>query len=297
MMESVKSASENNFQRELETALALARQAGVGIMDFYQTPFLIEEKLGLDNLVEPVTEADREASRVIVGGLQTNFPDDGILSEEEADDRRRLAKNRVWIVDPIDGTSGFVKREGEFAVQIGLAVAGETVLGIVFEPAAEKMFWAVKNRGAWLETPGTEPQQLRVSDKTDFAAMTLAASRSHRSERMDQLVAAFGFSREIKSGSVGVKVGLLAQQIGDIYIHLSSRTKQWDTCAPQIILEEAGGKMTDLFGSSIVYNTADVQNYNGVVATNGVSHVAAIRRLKPLLTEFGRIRVKAKPHQ
>ncbi len=263
-------------------------------MDFYDTPFLIEEKMGLDNFTEPVTEADRQASRIIVGGLESEFPDDGILSEEEADDKNRLTKNRVWIIDPIDGTNGFVNREGEFAVQIGLAIAGETVLGVVYEPAFERLFWAIKDAGTWLETPGKELQKLRVSDKTDFSQMTLAASRSHRSPRMDQLIAAFGFSKEIKSGSVGVKVGLLTQQIGDVYIHLSSRTKQWDTCAPQIILEEAGGKMTDLFGAPIIYNTTDVQNYNGVVATNGVSHAAAIRRLKPLLTEFGRVRAKAK---
>ena len=266
-------------------------------MDFYETPFLIEEKLGLDNYVEPVTEADRQASRLIVAGLKTEFPGDGVLSEEEADDKNRLTKTRVWIIDPIDGTNGFVNRQGEFAVQIGLAVKGETVLGVVYEPVAERLFWAIKDQGAWLETSGKEPQKLRVSDKTDFSQMTLAASRSHRSPRMDQLIAAFGFSKEIKSGSVGVKVGLLTEREGDIYIHLSSRTKQWDTCAPQIILEEAGGKMTDLFGAPIIYNTADVQNYNGVVATNGASHNAAINRLKPLLTEFGRMRVKAKSNQ
>jgi 3'(2'), 5'-bisphosphate nucleotidase len=79
-----------------------------------------------------------------------------------------------------------------------------------------------------------------------------------------------------------------------LYIHLSPRTKQWDTCAPQIILEEAGGIMTDLFGEKISYNTSDVQNHNGVVSTNGVSHTAVIKNLKPLLTEFGRLRLKSK---
>lgn len=297
IIRSVKAVFQDNLQHELAAAVALAREAGRAVMDFYNTSFVIEEKLGLDNFVEPVTEADRQASRIIVGGLMASFLDDGILSEEEADDKIRLTKNRVWIIDPIDGTNGFVNREGDFAVQIGLAIAGESVLGVVYEPLTERLFWAIKDAGAWLELPGKDPQRLKVSDKTDFRTMILAASRSHRSPRMDKLVKAFGFRKEIKRGSVGVKVGLLAEQECDIYIHLSPRTKQWDTCAPQIILEEAGGKMTDLFGGPIVYNTADVQNYNGVISSNGVSHDHAIRQLKPLLTQFGRIRVKAKINQ
>ncbi|MEP6924264.1 MAG: 3'(2'),5'-bisphosphate nucleotidase CysQ, partial [Pyrinomonadaceae bacterium] len=268
----MKAVFQDNLQRELETAINLARQAGQAIMDFYNTSFIVEEKLGLDNFVEPVTEADRQASRIIVGGLEARFPDDGILSEEEADDRTRLNKNRVWMIDPIDGTSGFVNRQGDFAVQIGLAIKGEAVLGVVYEPLTEKLFWAIKGAGTWVELPDKQPQRLKVSDKTDFQTMILAASRSHRSPRMDKLVKTFGFRKEIKRGSVGVKVGLLAQRECDIYIHLSPRTKQWDTCAPQIILEEAGGKMTDLFGGSIIYNTTNVQNYNGVISSNGVSH-------------------------
>lgn len=297
IVKDVKAVFQDNLQRELETAINLARQAGQAIMDFYNTSFIVEEKLGLDNFVEPVTEADRQASRIIVGGLEARFPDDGILSEEEADDRTRLTKNRVWMIDPIDGTSGFVNRQGDFAVQIGLAIKGEAVLGVVYEPLTEKLFWAIKGAGTWVESPDKQTQRLKVSDKTDFQTMILAASRSHRSPRMDKLVKTFGFRKEIKRGSVGVKVGLLAQRECDIYIHLSPRTKQWDTCAPQIILEEAGGKMTDLFGGSIIYNTTNVQNYNGVISSNGVSHDAAIRQLKPLLTEFGRFRVKAKLNQ
>jgi 3'(2'), 5'-bisphosphate nucleotidase len=297
IIKSVKAVFQDNLQYELKTAKALARQAGERIMNFYNTSFITEEKLGLDNFTEPVTEADREASRIIVGGLLTEFPDDGILSEEEADDKTRLTKDRVWIIDPIDGTNGFVNHEGDFAVQIGLAIEGKSVLGVVYEPLTEKLFWAIKDSGAWLELPDKEPQRLKVSAKTNFRQMILAASRSHRSSRMDKVAKTFGFRKEIKRGSVGVKVGLLAQQECDIYIHLSPRTKHWDTCAPQIILEEAGGKMTDLFGGSIVYNTTNVQNYNGVVSTNGVSHDAAIQQLKPLLTQFGRVRVKAKISQ
>lgn len=283
-----------HLESELETAVALARNAGAAIMDFYNTSFVIEEKLGLDNFIEPVTEADRTASRIIVGGLKTDFPDDGILSEEEHDDEIRLKKSRVWLIDPIDGTRGFVNREGDFAIQIGLAIDGESVLGVVYEPLIERMFWAVKDEGAWLELTNQEPKRLQVSNKTDFREMVLAASRSHYNPKLKRVFQHFRLKKEIKRGSVGVKVGLLAMQESDLYIHFSPRTKQWDTCAPQIILEEAGGAMTDLFGSKIIYNTPDVQNHNGLVSTNGVSQDAVIKNLRPLLMEFGRFRIKSK---
>lgn len=280
------------FSDELETAIKLAHEAGVRIMDFYNTSFVVEEKLGLDNFVEPVTEADRQASELIVAGLRENFPDDGILSEELIDTSERLALKRAWIVDPIDGTYGFVKREGDFAVQIGLAVNGEAVLGVIYEPLGERLFWAVRGEGAWFESPADERQRLKVSEKTRFSEMILAASRSHYNPRIQRLKKYFGFKKEIRRGSVGVKIGLLALQECDVYITFSARTKHWDTCAPQIFLEEAGGAMTDLYGERILYNTADVQNYNGVVATNGAAHDEIINRLKPLLTEFGKVRVK-----
>ena len=281
------------FSTELETAIKLAHQAGATIMDFYNTSFIVEEKLGLDNYVEPVTEADRQASESIVAGLKENFPNDGILSEELIDTSERLAAKRAWIIDPIDGTYGFVKREGDFAVQIGLAVEGETVLGVVYEPLAERLFWAVRGEGAWLELPAKSPQRLQVSAKARFTEMIVAASRSHYNPRQERLRKFFRFKKEIRRGSVGVKIGLLAMRECDVYINFSPRTKQWDTCAPQIILEEAGGAMTDLYGEKIRYNTRDVQNYNGVVSSNGVAHVEMINRLKTLLTEFGRARVKS----
>src|ERR1043165_4180233 len=110
------------YERELEIAEGLARKAGTVILDFYAKEIVEEQKLSVDNFYEPVTEADRTASRVIVDGLAEAFPDDAVLSEEEKDDPvARLTKKRVWIVDPIDGTAGFVKKDGAFAAHLGLA--------------------------------------------------------------------------------------------------------------------------------------------------------------------------------
>jgi 3'(2'), 5'-bisphosphate nucleotidase len=108
---------------------------------------------------------------------------------------------------------------------------------------------------------------------------------------MDTVVQAFGLKEEVQRGSVGIKVGLIIEQQCDLYIHLSPRTKQWDTCAPEIILTEAGGLLTDLFGHELTYNTEDIQNRNGVVASNAVAHETIINSLTPLLRQFGRARM------
>jgi 3'(2'), 5'-bisphosphate nucleotidase len=282
------------LEKELETAVALARIAGARILEFYALEIVVEEKLGADNLAEPVTIADRTASRIIVEGISAAFPGDAVLSEEETDNaENRLLGKRVWMIDPIDGTWGFIKKDGDFGVQIGLTAGGEAILGIVFLPVHGKLYFAVKNEGAFLIENDDEPQRLRVSDKTNFAEMNLASSRNHRSPRMHRIIENFGVKKEIQRGSVGLKVGLIAEQIADLYIHLSPRTKFWDTCAPQIILEEAGGRMTDVFGTPLRYDLRDVQNHNGVLAScGGAAHERAVLNLKPLLNEFGRLRMK-----
>ncbi|MBK9214231.1 MAG: 3'(2'),5'-bisphosphate nucleotidase CysQ [Chloracidobacterium sp.] len=278
---------------ELERAMSLALTVGLEIMAYYATEFVAEEKIGADDRVEPVTEADRRASKIIVDALAKDFPLDAVLSEEEPDDTaRRLASKRVWIIDPLDGTAGFVKRDGDFSVQIGLAETGVPVVGVVYMPFHRSLMYAAKGTGAFLVRGDEAPQRLTASSTADLARLTLAMSRNHPSSRMGKIIDAFGFEKIHNRGSVGLKVGLIANRTCDIYIHPSPRTKLWDTCAPQIILEEAGGRFTDLFGESFKYDRRDLQNRNGILATNGTAHDAAIERLKPLLDEFGRV-----PHQ
>ncbi|MEQ1606240.1 MAG: 3'(2'),5'-bisphosphate nucleotidase CysQ [Pyrinomonadaceae bacterium] len=282
------------LHHELNTAINLAQIAGRSILKFYEEGFETEEKVGADNFSEPVTAADREASRLIVEGLAAAFPDDGVLSEEEIDDlEHRISKNRVWIIDPIDGTAGFVNHDGDFAVQIGLAVDGEAVLGVVLLPFHDVLLHAVRGEGTFSQTGDGEKKQLFVSDLTDLKAMCIAVSRNHPSNRMKQIIAHFGFPRSIRRGSVGLKVSLIAGREADLYIHPSPRTKLWDTCSPQIILEEAGGKMTDIFGLALRYDSRDLHNRNGILASNGISHDKIVAHLAPLLAEFGRVPHKA----
>jgi 3'(2'), 5'-bisphosphate nucleotidase len=192
------------------------------------------------------------------------------------------------LIDPMDGTKNFINRDGDFAVQIGLAVGGESVLGVVYQPVRAVLYRAAHNQGAWMEAGDNTATRLSVSNLSKPSEMVLASSRSHRSPRMERVVKAFGFKDEMQRGSVGVKMGLIAEQQADLYLHLSPSTKQWDTCGPEAILVEAGGRVSDLFGQPLRYNGVRVDNRNGIVATNGAGHEMVIENLKPLLKEFGR---------
>ena len=282
---------EFTYRREIELATKLAHQAGAVLLQHYYSPFLVEQKVNALQETEEVTAADRDANELIVNSLREAFPDDGILAEESTDNEQRLAKDRVWLIDPMDGTKNFIQRDGDFAVQIGLAVGGESVAGVVYQPVRDVLYRAVRGGGAWIEHGDSKATRMSVSTRTNANEMVLASSRSHRSPRMERVVSAFGFMNELRRGSVGVKIGLIAEQKADLYLHLSPSTKQWDTCAPEIILAEAGGRLTDLFGQPLRYNAVRIDNRNGIVATNGVAHKMVIKNLTPLLEEFGRVPV------
>lgn len=261
---------------ELEVATSLARQAGSAIMQHYQTEILVDYKEG----DEPVTVADRAADEVIRKGLLQFFPGDGLLTEESADDQARLDRERVWIVDPLDGTADFVEGIDTFAVQIALAVQGQPVLGVVYQPVQDVLFQARLGRGA-IRLRGHEQTPLHVSSISDLSHMCLVASRAHYSPFVRAAREALGIEEVRQAGSVGVKVGLLAQ--GDCDLYLSTNVcKEWDLCAPHALLLEAGGRFTDLFGQDLVYNQPGVQSCHGLVASNGQAHAEILQTLAPL---------------
>ena len=285
--------TKGEFERELGVAVELARRAGEAALGYYGKPLRVEHKEEFD---EPVTQADRAVNELIVRHLRESFPEDGILAEESVDTDRRLGRGRVWMIDPVDGTKGFIAGTGDFAVQIGLAVEGRACLGVLYAPATDVLYWAARGHGAWVLRPTSEAgesvkaERLGVTAEIELARMRLAESRSHRGPRMESLVRALGVRAEVKSHSVGIKVGLLVERQADLYIHLSPKTKQWDTCAPEAVLAEAGGRMTDLWGEPLQYNTPDVLNRNGILASNGAAHDSVVARLRTLLEEWGRAR-------
>src|SRR5438093_6641440 len=168
---------ESNYKKEIEVATELARTAGAVLLKHYHSPFLVEQKVNALQEMEEVTAADREANDLIVERLAAEFPDDGILAEESKDTERRLAKERVWLIDPMDGTKNFIQRDGDFAVQIGLALNGEVVAGVVHQPVRDVLYRAARGAGSWIESTDKPPERMRVSTRTDPHEMVLASSR------------------------------------------------------------------------------------------------------------------------
>lgn len=260
------------MEKELEVARRLAREAGAILMEFYRDGAEVHWK-GHD---DPVTAADRAANEMLVRELHRHFPNDAILSEELPDDRARLNYDRVWMVDPMDGTKQFIERLDEFAVMIGLAVAGEAKLGVVYNPATDRMYYAAPGAGAFIEEKWTT-KRLRVSDLSDSTKMIAAMSRSHHSPTVDRIRERLGVTQDVRSGSVGLKFGLIAEDRAHIYVHAGSRTNQWDTCGPEAILREAGGLVTDTNGDALQYNVPEIRNLRGIIATNGIVHDEVVR--------------------
>ncbi len=271
-----------DLSREFEFACRIAREAATIVTTFYVGSSEVEYK----SHDEPVTEADRSANRHIVARIQEEFPDDGILSEESKDDFIRLEKSRVWIIDPLDGTKEFIARNGEFSIMIGLVIDGHAVMGVVMQPDPGLLYGGGQGLGVHLFEDG-ESVSLEVSDKESIREMILVSSRSHRQQIVDTIRKRTRITSERVSGSVGLKVGLIARQLADLYIHPSPGCKEWDLCAPYAILEAAGGKMTDCWGNPITFNNRDVRAHNGLVATNGLVHDRIIKSVSTVCEEFG----------
>ena len=269
------------MEKELEVARRLAREAGAILMEFYRDGAEVKWK-GHD---DPVTAADHAANEMLVRELHRHFPNDAILSEELPDDRVRLDHDRVWMVDPMDGTKQFIERLDEFAVMIGLAVVGEAKLGVVYNPATDKMYYAAPGMGAFLEEKWTT-KRLRVSPVNDLTQAVAAMSRSHHSPIVDRIREQLGSTQTIRSGSVGLKMGLIAEGQAHIYLHTGSKTNQWDTCGPEAILREAGGSVTDNYGEPLGYNVSEIRNQHGIVATNGIIQEQVVAATKAVLTDY-----------
>jgi 3'(2'), 5'-bisphosphate nucleotidase len=271
-----------NLTAELQFACKLAREAATIVNTFYVGSAEVRYKSDR----EPVTEADRSANHHIVTRVKAEYPDDGLLSEESKDDLSRLDKKRVWIIDPLDGTKEFIARNGEFSIMIGLAVEGQAVLGVVMQPESGLLYAGAVGDGAYLYEQ-EERVELRASDTSKINRMVLVSSRSHRQQIVDRMRSTLRITSERVSGSVGLKVGLIARQLADLYLHPSPGCKEWDLCAPHALLTAAGGQMTDCWGNPIRFNKRDVRAHNGLVASNGQAHFQIVETVAKICEEFG----------
>ena len=238
---------------ELERLLApvgdIARRAAAAILEVYAGSFAVRSKA--DD--SPVTAADMAAHRAIVDGLRELTPDWPILSEEAANIPRDTRRNwsRYWLVDPLDGTREFVKRNGEFTVNIALIEDGEPVLGVVQAPVTGALYAACRGSGARCERkPGAIPEALET--RAPQSPLKVAGSRSHARPGQVEMLARLGDIETIAMGS-SLKFCLIAEGKADLYLRLGP-TSEWDTAAAHCILAEAGGAVLDLDGNPLRYN-------------------------------------------
>ena len=204
-------------------------------------------------------------------------------SEPPVDSR---AASRIWFVDPLDGTKEFVAKNGEFSVMIGLAIHGRAQLGVVYRPDGDILYAGVVGQGAWMEMGG-QCALLTATTSKPLVAPTLAVSRSHRNPLLESICKDLGVEKEVSSGSVGLKIGLIARGIADIYIEPGPYTKLWDACGPDAILRATGGQFTNILGEPLTYGLTQLKNTRGLVATNGVIHEKVIKELEPIAKKLG----------
>ena len=245
------------MQKELEIAIQAAKEAGKIAMGYYRSSYNIREK----SPNNPVTTADLMANHRIREIICHTFPEDGWLSEETEDSPERLAKSRVWVVDPIDGTEEFIAGIPEFAISIALVVEGAPVIGVLYNPATAELFYAYTGGGAFCN--GTP---IRCSTCPTLKQASMLVSQTEH--RKGLLVGLIPLVAEIQYiGSVTYKLAKLAAGIGDLYITVRPKN-EWDFCAGDLILREAGGVLWDRAGQTIRYNKDSVSQPTGLFAGN-----------------------------
>ena len=264
------------YRAELQIAERAALAAGEIIRAHYARSEIAVDTKADDS---PVTQADRDANVAILEILRAAFPDDAIVSEETPDDAARIAKQRVWIVDPLDGTKDFVQRSGEFAVHVGLAVGGEAVVGAVYLPVVSELYSASAGHGAWRDANGARTR-LRVSSTADLRALKVGTSRAYPSAALQAFLDGAGITQRVARGASTKLCAVAAGEL-DVVVNVSSSEWEWDTCAPEVIVREAGGLYTDTAGMPFRYNQRDLKHHKGSICSNGACHAAIAKALQP----------------
>lgn len=257
------------YEKELEAMIKAAYDAEVAIKEVYSKPFDVEIKS--DN--SPVTAADKGADAMIRKELNEKFPDYGMLTEESKDDKSRLTKRDIFIVDPVDGTKEFVARNGEFCTNIALAHDHEAVVGVINLPLKDTLYYAVKGEGAYKLEKGKKPVKIHVNGKLE--GLTCLISKSFFNPKEEALIEKHKdkISKVVSLGAA-LKFCAIAEGKAEVSYRMGSNTKEWDIAAGDIILHEAGGYMAKPDGASYRYNRDDVYNRQGYVLANRIENAA-----------------------
>ncbi len=236
-------------------------------MPLYRSGLEIERKA--DD--SPVTLADKRANEVILEGLREAFPQDSILTEEAPLVQGR--NDRLWLVDPLDGTADFIHHRDDFAVMIGLCVGGRATLGVVLAPALGRT-WVADERGAFEGN-----RRLRLGPPRE--PLRVLASRSHPPPQLEAILERVGPVDLVRRGGVGVKVGVLAAGEADLYLHPLHGTSLWDCAAPAAIVRAAGGRFTTALGAAITFDPARPDNPEGVLVAADDLHAKLAGMIHP----------------
>jgi 3'(2'), 5'-bisphosphate nucleotidase len=265
------------FQREMEVALEAAERAGRALRQRYARFKVIP-----DAPAEISTEADRESQEIILGHINHAFPEDALCAEEETATLASVAATgpRLWIVDPIDGTRGFARKNGEFSVMIAFVEEGHIAVGVVTQPATERLTYAVRGNGCW-RCDGAQGTLVpcRVSTVADLTKATLTQSHSRPGAGRSSRVARLNPARIVETYSAGIKLALVARGEADLYLNTYDAFHDWDICAGHLLVQEAGGKATGLGGEELRYGLAGAWQRHGLLASNGLLHEAALKAL------------------
>lgn len=266
-----------DFEKELEAALAAASAAAKYVLEEYAnfTP--------MPNAPASIsTHVDRESQEIILRHLRTAFPADGLVAEEATPTLATAPADapRTWIVDPIDGTRGFVMKNGEFSVMVGLTVGEVPVLGVVIEPVLDRVTYAVAGSGCFVRIGGGEPRRCQVTGVSELAASTAVISHSKPGKPPKPSIVALAPARTVETFSAGIKLAMVARGDVDFYLNEYANFHDWDVCAGHVLVEEAGGKVTELRGGVIRYGRTGAGQRKGMIASNGLIHDAIVQRLK-----------------
>lgn len=240
----------------------------------------------------PVTNADLQANALLVRHIGEAFPEDSIIAEESDNTQVDRSAHRCWYLDPIDGTSDFAAGRSCWAIHIGLCIDGQPALGLVHEPDEQRStFGLVDHKGqgkrAWVELKGVEQALLAPSGVSEHPPRAVV-SVNHRTALVDKALAQLQIPEERTRGvgSTGVKSAIVARGEAELYVHPSQKTRLWDSCAPQAILEAAGGYMTGIDGARIDYRMGPMHHPTGLLATRGMDHAQVVQTLWPMTREW-----------
>ena len=255
---------------ELKIAKEAAIEAGGLILNYYKADYEIKDK-GYHN---PVTTADHAADTRLKEILTEARSDYGWLSEETVDSPDRINKDRIWIVDPLEGTKEFIEGVPHFVVSVALVENGNPIIGVLFNPVTKELFTASNGEGAFLDD-----NPIRCSTKNEVGDMVILNSRSETTRGLwKPFDGAFGELRAI--GSVAYKLGLTAAGKADIFASLRPKN-EWDICAGNCIINEAGGKLIDLKGNRVIFNQEKTLIEPGLIAGD----IGAVDKTFTIITE------------